>query len=411
MNGDSGQTDRLEQHPFDETEFLRHRITSHLDYKILVGQDGAGVIHLLHQVPAMTHAELVALARDLGIDPDVASDADVARYLLSTSAADEVQRITNTPEYQQYLAAFREGQAVPPSPSVVRHSRLHNLFVSIGVMPDGQVLRLFREHGLSLPVRGDEASCAMCGSPVPLGAGGLCTPCRAVMGAWQGRGEGTDQGWAVDSEVIAWEVLAGHVPALVEPKPGRQIDPALEEFLRALIEACAEVVRVVQTVVEGGRPPTTETVERIKRPFVQAFGPSGGPAFAAAAFAHFTNDHPGAWAFDPGRALQEGMRNAARDAAEFFFPEGLLDEWEDWLRRLGVPLESLSTFNPEFGDKGGIRGEEYYCNYCGTQLHGLGEICRSCSAQERPWCRNCGQRRSVHTGTKLECPPEPRGAG
>lgn len=270
-------------------------------------------------------------------------------------------------------------------------------------------------------------ACSLCGAVTPVGEDGRCGPCRAVVAASQGRGEATDQGWAIDpATVIPWGVLAAHIAALfacfgstneahegppAEPaKP--EIDPAVEEWIRKIIEGGQQAAKVVQATVEGGEPPTAEVIERIKMPFTQAFGASGGPAYAAAAFEHYAATD--AWAWDPGIDLAEAMSEAARSALESLLPEGFLDGLEGWLRRLGIgsgkELPEGSTFLPEIPKHSVSRAGDvhWYCQYCGKRLDGMGEICRSCSDAERPWCRNCRWPRSAHTGERLFCPPRPR---
>ncbi|HSQ38496.1 MAG TPA: hypothetical protein VLS92_11480 [Acidimicrobiia bacterium] len=418
---------RLEQPPFDETEFLGWRIRNHLAQASQKGSVPPGM-QLFQKTFTMTRAELVALARELGIDPDAASDADVARYLLSSAATATVQRVTNSPEIREWQAALQRGEMAPPPPSYARVQGLASLpgRITVGIS-DREALDLLREHGLSLPVRAEEPACSLCGSIVPLGEAGLCSSCRAVVAAWQGAGEGTEQGWAIDPDtVIPWDLLAAHIAALAahlaalaespaEPSEWKP-DPALEEFIQRLIEALREVARVVRLVVEGGEPPTVEVIERIKMPFAQAFGPSGGPAYATAAFGHFATTNPGAWAPDPGRDFEEGMSDAARSALESFLPEGFLDKLDDWRRRLGIGSEKEipegSTYDPESAKYPiSLPGDpDWYCKYCGKRLAGMGEICRSCNAQERPWCRHCDWPRSAHSGERLFCPPRPRPA-
>lgn len=267
--------------------------------------------------------------------------------------------------------------------------------------------------------------CSLCGAVTLVREDGRCGPCRGAVAAWQGRGEATEQGWAMDSAtVIPWDVLAAHVAALAAAiaeqaessaeSPGPQVDPAFQAFIESLIDALQAMVDVVQGAVAGRKPPTAEVIEHIRVPFNRTFGPSGGPAYAAAAFGHFATAHPGSWAPDPGRDLEEAMSDAARSALEYFLPEGFLDEWEDWLGRLGIGSKKKtpegSTWDPEVGNKGGLRNEHWYCIYCGNRLSRMAQICRSCAAQERPWCQKCGWPRSAHTGERLFCPPRPRAA-
>jgi hypothetical protein len=252
-------------------------------------------------------------------------------------------------------------------------------------------------------------ACSLCGSTALVGSDGRCGPCRALVAASQAAGEPTEQGWAVDPDtVVSWGDLAGHVPVLAGLLPAGQVDPALQEFLRMLIESWQEVVRVVQAVVEGGEPPTPEMMQRLQAPFVQAFGSSGASAYTGAAFGGFAAAHSGAWAPDPAQEARQGMREAARDALGALLPggEGLASAIDDWLDRLGLKPEEKDQVDDHRFVKGSHQigsapagsSFSWECRQCGMRWLGndvIDDMDRECpAAPDR--CRKCGRPRQLH---------------
>jgi hypothetical protein len=123
----------LGQHPFDDTEFLGWLIRNRV-----LGTDP----DLFRRTTTMTPAELEATARGLGIDPDKASDADRARYILGYSIGDELERIRQ--------ARMEEGPVIGAAPTTPQ-VRLLQLQAELRGASDENAMGLLRRYGLSLP--------------------------------------------------------------------------------------------------------------------------------------------------------------------------------------------------------------------------------------------------------------------
>ncbi|MEX1208162.1 MAG: hypothetical protein WEE36_06055 [Acidimicrobiia bacterium] len=122
----------LEQHPFDDVEFLGWRIRDQVQ-----GSDP----NLFQRTATMTPTELEAAAKGLGMNPGIASDADRARYILAYSVADEMRRAQ---------ARKADGPVMGTAPTA-HQMRLHRLQSELRGANDDKALELLLQCGLSLP--------------------------------------------------------------------------------------------------------------------------------------------------------------------------------------------------------------------------------------------------------------------